>query len=172
MSMTPNSSTNSSLRIIAAALATGLLLFLTVSCSNNPAGPSGNYETLNNWVSTSVLYDTTIEKKDYSLLFIMTDWCPHCTNLKQTTLVDPTIVEMLAASFNIAKIVGDADTEVAYRDTMMASKDLAHQVYGEDGSIGYPTVIVMNRQGDELDRIVGYRDPDEFAAELAAYLPD
>ena len=31
---------------------------------------------------------------------------------------------------------------------------------------GYPTILFLNSSGNEIDRIVGYRPPDEFLAEL------
>jgi tetratricopeptide (TPR) repeat protein len=40
--------------------------------------------------------------------------------------------------------------------------DLAHRFH----IFGYPTMVVVNRNGEEIDRIIGYLPPKEMAAEL------
>ena len=32
---------------------------------------------------------------------------------------------------------------------------------------GFPTIVFTNNRGDEIDRIVGYKDPDQFFSELS-----
>jgi hypothetical protein len=116
-----------------------------------------------NWTGTAILYDTVIPKKDYSLLFILVPWCGWCNKLKAETLIDSTVIRVLGESFNISQIDADSDSLVAYADTNVSCKSMARSIYKISG---YPTIIVLNSDGAETGRIIGYYDPSEFTGIL------
>jgi thioredoxin-related protein len=132
-----------------------IALFLT-ACSKKSTEPEPK-ESLT-WVSTAVLYDTTIEKKDHSLLFFFTDWCYWCQKLKKETLTDPRVVRVLNESFNISQVNPQADSLVVYFDTTVTCGALAN-IYDVKS---IPQTCVLDRPGDLLVKISGYKTPDQF----------
>lgn len=73
------------------------------------------------------------------------DWCPPCQLMDQTTWVDERLVEWV--SKNAVAIQIDVDEQP--------------QVARELGIRAMPTMIVY-RNGEEFDRVVGYRDADQM----------
>jgi len=73
--------------------------------------------------------------------------------MDKETYPDPRVV-VLSKQFVFAKVNGKEDTILA-------------QKYG---IAGYPTALVANAKGEEIDRIVGYAPAQEFSATVKDYL--
>jgi len=116
------------------------------------------------WVDTSVFYDTAAVKNDYSLIVFGAPWCGYCRMLEEVTLTDSTVIVIMNESFNCAKINIEADSMVAYFDSMMTCRQYAitHQVSG------IPTTCILDRRGEILEKIVGFKDPYDYATILDA----
>ncbi len=88
-------------------------------------------------------------KKHHKRVFFVfhTDWCPHCRHLLSTTLKDPAVLsyfdreDYVLISINPEK---DREAEKKFR------------VYG------YPTMIIYDKTGKEIDRILGYLDSKQL----------
>ena len=76
-----------------------------------------------------------------------TDWCPHCRHLLGTTLKDPKVLEYFEKEGYILISVNPEKDRVAEK---------RFRVYG------YPTMIVFDKNGKEIDRILGYMDSSEL----------
>ncbi len=124
-----------------------------------PAVPAGHIT----WQSTSVLYDTTIEKKDHSLLLISATWCGWCRKLKTQALTDPMVAKLVTDSFNAVKVEVDVDSSVVYRDTSVSCSHFGYACYGVTA---YPTVLILDRRADSLGHILGYCDAATFRTRL------
>jgi len=83
------------------------------------------------------------------LLDMYTDWCEWCHALDDTTYVDPTFIQF-SKRFTMSRINAEVDTVTAARYHVS----------------GYPTVLVLNEKGDEIDRVVGYARAPEFIAQV------
>jgi TolA-binding protein len=83
------------------------------------------------------------------LLDMYTDWCEWCHALDDTTYVDPTFIQF-SKRFTMSRINAEVDTVTA-----------AHYHVS-----GYPTVLVLNEKGDEIDRVVGYARAPQFIAQI------
>ena len=82
-----------------------------------------------------------------------TDWCTWCKRLDTVTFVDSAVIAM-SQNLVFAKINAEKDTVTA-------------QLYKVRG---YPTVVLMNADGSEIDRIGGYLPPNEFMETINGYL--
>lgn len=102
-------------------------------------------------------YDQALEEASAERQRIMTefytDWCRWCRKLEDSTLVHPA-VEALADSFVFLRVNAELDTSLASRFGIRA----------------YPTVILMEGNGNEVARIVGYVPPEEFVARVEQYV--
>jgi len=82
------------------------------------------------------------------------EWCPWCKKMAKDTFPDAAL-----ASFVGERLVAvQVNAEKAYR--VKTDFALAHHVGG------YPTFIVFNPKGEEIDRVVGYMGPKEFKTAL------
>lgn len=151
-------------RSAAGALVTLALVAAALGCSNKSTQPDTQEQASGiHWVSSAVLYSEAEGKKDVSLLFVLVSWCPHCQNLKSTTLTDSTVIATLNSGFNCVQIDGDSDSLVVYKDSTVTCVEMRSTIYGVTH---YPTIIAFDRAGDETSRIVGYKTPEEFVAIL------
>jgi len=87
------------------------------------------------------------------LLKFYTGWCPFCAKMDKTTWVDAGVVEA-AKSFVPGKINADTDTVAV----------------GRYRTVGYPTVIIAESDGDQVIRLEGYKSPAEVSGYMKAYL--
>lgn len=83
-----------------------------------------------------------------------TDWCTWCKVQDTTTLVDSAVVSFLNGTFVFAKVNAEVDTATA-------------KMYSVGG---YPTIVIFDSQGHEIDRIVGHMPPAEFMETVNNYL--
>jgi thioredoxin-related protein len=137
-----------------------LVLFGVVSvlsCSRDRPTKSDGQSL--NWVGTSVLYHPTEGKKAHSLIFVLVTWCGWCKKMKSETLADTSVCRILNESFNIAQIDPESDSLVVYQDTTVTCRYLAGTVYNVRG---YPTTIVLDKEGALIGAIPGYQEPVAF----------
>jgi thioredoxin-related protein len=87
-----------------------------------------------------------------ALLVLHTAWCGWCGLMEETVFPDPVAKEALAA-FVVERYDAEADpgAEVAARHRVQA----------------FPTLLAVDAQGEEIDRLIGFLPPGELAQELA-----
>jgi thioredoxin-related protein len=96
-------------------------------------------------------------KKENKHIFIdfYTVWCSPCKRLEQVTYKDDKVVDFLnrtvAVKFNAEKNEG---------------KELADKFK----VIAYPTLVILDPNGKEVDRHIGYLGPEEFVKTLQGYI--
>jgi len=98
--------------------------------------------------------DEIINKNDDKIILVdfETDWCVWCDRLDKDTYTDERVMEF--AEQNLISIKIDAEKN----DGPEQKKKYRVR--------GYPTILLLDPSGNELDRIVGYRPPKEFLEEL------
>lgn len=79
-----------------------------------------------------------------------TTWCPYCKQLDETTLSDPRVKAKLAKDYVVAKINADQYPDAASN----------YKIYG------YPTLLFLNPNGQEIKRFEGYIDADTLLNQL------
>lgn len=84
-----------------------------------------------------------------------TDWCGWCRKLEKDTFAKSEVGELMQAFVNV------------YVD---AEKGEGVELAKRYAAKGFPTLVVVDAEGAEIDRIVGYRAPAEFTAEIRRIL--
>lgn len=87
------------------------------------------------------------------VLDFYTDWCTWCKRLDTVVMVDTSVIGFFKNEMVLLKVNAEQDTA------------LAKQYFVS----GYPTVVLTDKNGEEIDRIVGYLDAAEFLKTLRDY---
>jgi thioredoxin-related protein len=95
------------------------------------------------------------EKKPVMIDF-MTDWCRWCDTLDLRTYTDASVEEFINARVIPIKIDAEKGEGIAL------DKKYAIQAY--------PTILLINADGDEIDRIVGYYPAKEFLKSMRDFV--
>jgi thioredoxin-related protein len=95
-------------------------------------------------------------KKGKNRVFFVfhTDWCPHCRMLFKTTLKDKKMLDYFKKENYVLIEVNPEKDKVA---------ESTFKVYG------YPTTIVFDKKGDEIDRILGYLTTEQMIKTLEGF---
>lgn len=91
-------------------------------------------------------------KKTNKPIFVdfYTTWCPYCKQLDEMTLSDPQVQEKLSENYVVAKIDASKYPDIASN----------YKIYG------YPTLLFLDSNGQEIKRIEGYVDPNTLLNQL------
>lgn len=89
----------------------------------------------------------------YIVLKFYTDWCKWCTTLDTVVLVDSTAIQFFVDEMVLVKINAEEDTATANKYHVR----------------GYPTLVMVDKHGEEVDRLVGYLDTEEFLQTFRDY---
>lgn len=122
-----------------------ILIFLVTNFSlfSNPAI---NWQT--DWQQA---LKTAVEKKQPVFIDFYTDWCPHCKRLDEITFIDAKISEYFnKENYALIKINPEKETVA----------ESQFKVYS------YPTMVIFKSDGTELDRMLGFKTPEELIKSL------
>ena len=124
-------------------LVLSLLFLVILSCSIN-----------NDYPWTSIALDEIINNNTDKLVLVdfETEWCVWCDRLDTDTYTDQRVIEFAKKNLISKKI--DAE------------KNNGPQQKKKYRVKGYPTILLLDSEGNEIDRIIGYRPPEEFFNEL------
>lgn len=89
------------------------------------------------------------------MLDVYTDWCTWCKKLDEEVYARPAVARAVGKGFVPLKVNPEetaAAREFVDRYTVR----------------GYPTILFLNGKGEEVHRVVGYVDEDQFLKELHA----
>lgn len=122
--------------------------------------------TLEGW-STDVEAAVAQAKKENKAVlveFTGSDWCPPCIMMRKNVFSKKEFVEKASKDYVLVEIdVPKKDKELAARNQIVAEK------YKIDG---FPTVILLNKEGKEFTRFYAseYPETDKFLGHLKASL--
>ncbi|HEY3914220.1 MAG TPA: thioredoxin family protein [Verrucomicrobiae bacterium] len=88
------------------------------------------------------------------LIDFYTTWCGPCKMLDKTTWTDPAVIQLLESKTVALRLDAEKETALAQRYRIAA----------------YPTVLLLKADGSEIDRLVGYREPQAFISDFTASL--
>jgi protein disulfide-isomerase len=103
------------------------------------------------------------EKKMVLMDFTGSDWCPPCKALHKNVLTSAEFVQFAKANLVLVEL--DFPRSKPQSATLKKANGALSQKYGIDG---YPTVIVLDADGKQLSKEVGYGGtaPKDYVAKL------
>ncbi len=98
-------------------------------------------------------FQTASEKAQPVLAEFWSEECKWCKRLEDSTFAHQSVIDL---SKNMVFVRAEAKKDTITREKYRIA--------------GFPTVILMNSQGEEIDRIYGYLPPGKFVATIKDYL--
>ncbi len=95
------------------------------------------------------------EKKPVMIDFI-TDWCRWCDTLDARTYSDAGVADYINGTVVPIKIDAEKGEGIA--------------IAKKYGVRAYPTILLINANGDEIDRLLGYMPPEPFLKTVKGYV--
>ena len=151
-----------------------LLVVLILGCSK-PSDPNEsdanktkfvNYTEIE-WVSTSVIYDTTAAQKPLSILYFTDDVCSDGFLMEYNTFLDSSVIVAINSSYNIARISTANDSLIQFQDTLMTG----NQLFKLYNLVGVPSLLILDEQNKYFGRIqADYYPSDSFLVLLDFYV--
>ena len=130
-----------------------IMLFLAIGCGKQEEVETAPPPTIDFIKYYDVALETAREKSMPVLLDFYTDWCGWCKRLDSITFRD-SAVAALSEKIIFAKINGGQDTVAREKHSIQ----------------GYPSLVLLDSAGQEIDRIGGFLPPDEFVITINNYL--
>jgi len=110
------------------------------------------------------------ENKAVVMDFTGSDWCHWCMKLDKEILATPSFRQYAASNLVLLKVDFPSKTPIA-ADLKKQNADLKNQYK----VMGFPTLVILNPAGTEVDRIVGFlpvKDgPETLIARLQKFHP-
>ena len=106
------------------------------------------------------------ESKLVLLDFTGSDWCGWCIKFKKEVLTTPEFAEYAAKHLVLVEV--DFPRKIEQSDELKKANKALGGKYKVDG---YPTFVVLNKEGKEIGRQVGYAagGPEAFIAKLKGF---
>lgn len=126
---------------------------------------------------------TTIDKsianaaannKKFILVDLYTDWCGWCKKMDEGTYTDPNIQSSMNANFVAVKFNAETKDVVSFKNESYSfiktgargANKLAIDLGSVGGRLGYPTIVVLDANGNKLQSFAGYKDVETLAVIL------
>lgn len=108
------------------------------------------------------------EGKAVLMDFTGSDWCPPCKQLKSKVLDTATFKDYAAKKLVLLELDFPNDKSKISKETQAQNAKLSK----EYKITGYPTIVVLDKDGKELGRHVGYggETPEAYIKKLDGYL--
>lgn len=161
--------------IAVAALVLGLSSFIV----STPENPTGTQQTsVNETVNWLTLEEAlALQKKNPKpiMMDVYTTWCGPCKMLDKNTFQDPRVAKYLNENYYSVKFNAEGPDTVVYQGVTYKNPNYQPNQPGRNGvheftiALGvnsYPTIFFLDKTGQPLMPLVGYRTP----AQIELYL--
>lgn len=122
------------------------------------------------WLTNFDTVKQQAQKENKAILmdFTGSDWCPPCKALKKNVFDKPEFEKFAAEKLVLMELDFPNDKSKVTKEVAASNKKLSEQFKIE----GYPTIIVLDKSGKELGRMVGYGgdSPSAYIKKLEGFM--
>lgn len=115
-------------------------------------------------------------ERKYVVVFIHTDWCKFCHQMKNTTFKNDSVVKVLNDRFYFVDLNAESTEDISYGGRTFKYKpsggntgvhELAEQLGTINGKMNYPTVSIINAKNEIVFQYGGLMKTAELLTVLA-----
>lgn len=159
-----------------------VFIFITILMAISPA----NMSAKNSFATNSDIKWNTIEEaiatnknnnKKFILVVLYTDWCGWCKKMDENTFQDGGVISLINGSFTAVKFNAETQNPVSYngktynfvKTGARGANQLALDLGSIGGKLGYPTIVVLDENGNKIQSFPGFKDVESMTAVLKYY---
>ena len=142
------------MKVVATAL---LFCMMVIGCSQNDTGSRSDYvveEGVAPYYTTLESALAAAQESDrYVAVDFYTDWCYWCKVIDTAVYEHESGIDFFTNRMILAKVNAEVDTVAAEKYAVSA----------------YPTIVLIDAEGNEVDRLIGFAPVEEFVQTLEDY---
>ena len=136
---------------------------------------AANAETDIKWTTIDkALSETKSSNKKFILVNLYTDWCGWCKKMDEGAFSEASIVGLMSANFTAVKFNAETAEPVTFngktynfnKSGQRGANQLALDLGSTAGKLGYPTLVVLDANGNKIQAFPGYKDVETLGAIL------
>lgn len=158
----------------------GLLIVLISSLiSFTPEKPSSGEAV--NWVTVEEAMSSLQKEPRPVIIDVYTKWCGPCKMMSKNTFEDPRVAEYLNKNFYCVKFDAEGPDSVSFGGMVFKNPTYVPNNPGRNGVheftqylqvSAYPTLVFLDRKGQYMGPVAGYRTPAQLEIFLKFFAED
>ena len=130
------------------------------------------------WMSFEEAIEAQEQNPKKILVDIYTDWCGWCKRMHQTTFSNPAIADYINNKFYPVKFDAEQKESIQFQGQtfkyVVGKRRPYHELaaYLAKNRLSYPTLVFLNEDGEVIQPISGYQDPESFEVKMTYYGDD
>ena len=157
-----------------------VLMVVSICMLNSASAKIRNSASDNDIKWTTIdqsLANAKTANKKFILVDLYTDWCGWCKKMDENTFQDAGILALLNESFTTVKFNAETPNPVSFNGKSYSftktgargANQLALDLGSYGGKLGYPTIVILDENGNKLQAFPGYKDVETLNAILKFY---
>ena len=127
------------------------------------------------WMSLDEALKLQVTAPKPIFMDVYTDWCGPCKVLDKKTFHDKAVVDFISKGYYAVKFNAEGNSEINYKAKKYSNANFIGNQKGRNSTHdfaqflelqGYPTMVLFDKKGKIINKIVGYYTPEELLKEL------
>ena len=139
---------------------------------------AADQEPIVEWTSIDKSLSAVDATHKFIIIDIVAPWCGWCKKMDESTFTDAAVGEQLRKNFVTVKLDAEAETTISFRgknyvlaqNGTRKANQLALDLGKVNGRLGYPTLVVLDENGNKLQAFPGYKDAENMNMILKYFL--
>lgn len=127
------------------------------------------------WVTFQEAIKAQKKKPKPIFMDVYTHWCGPCKMLDQNTFSAPEVIKVIKDQYYAVKFNAEGNEDIEFLnkkfsnpnyDATRTGRNSMHQFTNFLRIPGYPSMVIIDSNGDIKKTIVGYKTPDQLLTEI------